>query len=971
MTRGHCVRDWHLKLAGCALLACTSHPLTNAAVDAMDKDGGGTVTATEFTQAMKRLGLGLSDEQCAAMVSTLDQDGNGEIAYSEFIDRLWRHIEEKQAAEPEEEQLSALQMQSREAEAASKTVELTEADKAKQERMLAAQTQNAMRVLRQTIQGVSKPAGVGPDGEQLPPKVFHRSLRGIRIDSVAALFIACDKDSSGLVDVAELRTAFGSRGLDLGLTEKQLDEIVAAIDGSGDLELNYQELVAAIGLEEKSEAYAAAAAAVEAETKRRQEEKLQHEAQQADLERHTQKELQAKAARKSEAQLENVMRVLRQAIGSGRTLYGKNIKTPEALFKAIDRDNSQTVSKEELTKALTQLGFRGGTGIRYKVHVACDISADSDMESEVVGKLDIGAEVIVAKVVDVIGQIGSAQTLRSASLGMKAKRLKLECGWVSEHNKSGKMQLEKLGSSGDIGIDAIVAALDTSGDGLIDFEDFVQKSKDSAAKENAMRARLGKDKGASPRSPIAAAAAAARKLATTRRRAGGGWHVSAVQGGTKWTRMLKSKPTIGRQMYCGHGPPGTFTSGSSGALSVNIAAGSYIPTGFDTTPPKIQTAEHHPGDTVTPAQQQEEEDYSQYNAMHAHDLDVKVITRRFPGGYMQTKTVVVSPVQHPTETQRPRLSFEEQIAIRKKRMKDARPHLACKRTKVSSPSLMRKRNAAATQARCAGLAALGSSNGGNRAAQIGVSAAEYEAALAKKPAKPNNWGRHLQGYKMSFLQNRSASTTDQPYAKISASLPSEAQKKPPTELGAPTEEGTKSGLSSSSAGVTTRAGEAEEEQHRHRQAQELQEQAAVRRRGIFLQRQVRTALRERHLGVVSAFTAFDADEDGLTTPAEISQGLQAMGIKLPVESSGKRPSLQSVLQQSLQPIVRLRAGVDADTAVAVDGAHSTEDSVKINFEALRAWLAPEPAELAAAYSRKMLQKPESQIEQRWLTTSGS
>jgi Ca2+-binding EF-hand superfamily protein len=66
---------------------------------AMDKDGGGSISTVEFRDAIQRLGLGLSEEQTAAVVGTLDADGNGEIVYEEFVDRLWRHVEAAAAKE--------------------------------------------------------------------------------------------------------------------------------------------------------------------------------------------------------------------------------------------------------------------------------------------------------------------------------------------------------------------------------------------------------------------------------------------------------------------------------------------------------------------------------------------------------------------------------------------------------------------------------------------------------------------------------------------------------------------------------------------------------------------------------------------------------------------------------------------------------------------------------------------------------
>ena len=153
-----------------------------ALFDAMDKDGGGSVSVQEFGDAIQRLGLGLSEEQKAAVVATLDADGNGEIVYEEFVDRLWRHVEAAAAKEEQEEPLSALQEQNRhfaEQQQASEEVKAapTEEQAEKRAKALVA---NRMEVLRGSI-------GSG------------RKLYGVEVTSVATLFCTIDKDGSGTV----------------------------------------------------------------------------------------------------------------------------------------------------------------------------------------------------------------------------------------------------------------------------------------------------------------------------------------------------------------------------------------------------------------------------------------------------------------------------------------------------------------------------------------------------------------------------------------------------------------------------------------------------------------------------------------------------------------------------------------------------------------------------------------------------
>ena len=52
---------------------------------AFDRDASGTLSPDELFQALKRLGLGLSDEQLGRLAAFLDVDGDGEIDYGELL----------------------------------------------------------------------------------------------------------------------------------------------------------------------------------------------------------------------------------------------------------------------------------------------------------------------------------------------------------------------------------------------------------------------------------------------------------------------------------------------------------------------------------------------------------------------------------------------------------------------------------------------------------------------------------------------------------------------------------------------------------------------------------------------------------------------------------------------------------------------------------------------------------------------
>jgi Ca2+-binding EF-hand superfamily protein len=55
---------------------------------AIDKDGSGALDYTEFSSAMKRLGLGLREDQCMELARAMDADGDGEIDCAEFVSAL-------------------------------------------------------------------------------------------------------------------------------------------------------------------------------------------------------------------------------------------------------------------------------------------------------------------------------------------------------------------------------------------------------------------------------------------------------------------------------------------------------------------------------------------------------------------------------------------------------------------------------------------------------------------------------------------------------------------------------------------------------------------------------------------------------------------------------------------------------------------------------------------------------------------
>ena len=331
-----------------------------ALFEAMDKDGSSSVSVQEFQQAIDRLGLGLTKEQAKAVVDTIDADGNGEIVYEEFVDRLWRHVEMRQAEHDATQgpELSALQIQEQRRKEEAQAEEDTRAAPTEEQARKRAQAlvANRMEVLRNAVV-------YGSTASEGKTKHKARKLYGVDVTSVATLFCAIDKDGSGSIDTNELHEALKRMGLEL--SEEQLQLIVADIDKDQNLELSYQELCDAIGIDEDPQLYAAARSEADARRQRqeRKEQKKERTLTKAETEAHERE----RAEKRTQAARENIMRVLRIATkpippsalrprGGHRTLYGRKLTDQISVFEAIDRDGSGDITTEELADALVRLG---------------------------------------------------------------------------------------------------------------------------------------------------------------------------------------------------------------------------------------------------------------------------------------------------------------------------------------------------------------------------------------------------------------------------------------------------------------------------------------------------------------------------------------------------------------------------------------------------------------------------------------
>lgn len=165
---------------------------TRAAFNAMDEDGNGTLDKHEFRVALKSLGVNLTTKDAEELMDILDVDGGGEIDYEEFMTVLCQDLGKNGAASKH----------------------------------------------------------TGPDAAMGQGKIFkilqrcmkqQRKLYGRVLSDAQAAFQAMDRDNSGSVDTEEFREALERMGL--GVTESQMDQLVAELDTDGDGEISYAEFM--------------------------------------------------------------------------------------------------------------------------------------------------------------------------------------------------------------------------------------------------------------------------------------------------------------------------------------------------------------------------------------------------------------------------------------------------------------------------------------------------------------------------------------------------------------------------------------------------------------------------------------------------------------------------------------------------------------------------------------------------------
>ena len=69
------------------LFGITIHTIEEA-FEVSDRDGDGKVSEEEFRGVINRLGLGLKEHECKALLKALDMNDDRELSFQEFCDAL-------------------------------------------------------------------------------------------------------------------------------------------------------------------------------------------------------------------------------------------------------------------------------------------------------------------------------------------------------------------------------------------------------------------------------------------------------------------------------------------------------------------------------------------------------------------------------------------------------------------------------------------------------------------------------------------------------------------------------------------------------------------------------------------------------------------------------------------------------------------------------------------------------------------
>eukprot|EP01043_Picozoa_sp_COSAG02_P039484 COSAG02_NODE_3121_length_7326_cov_29.940501_5_plen_1210_part_00 len=894
-----------------------------ALFEAMDKDGSSSISVKEFEQAIDRLGLGLTAEQVQAVVDTIDADGNGEIVYEEFLDRLWRHVEMRMAERDAAESpgLSALQIQEQQRKKEEQEAEDMRAAPTEEQAKIRAQAlvANRMGVLKNAVMH-----GSATTDSKVNRKA--RKLYGVDVTSVATLFCAIDKDGSGSIDTHELHEALKRMGLEL--SEEQLKLIVADIDKDQNLELSYQELCDAIGIEEDDQMYVTAKAEADArrEKQKRKDEKKERTLSKAETEAHESE----RAQKRTQAARDNIMRVLRLATkpfppstlrprGGHRTLYGKKLTDQLSVFEAIDKDSSGDITVEELMDALVRLGAdvaeeqlremltafdTDGNGVlnKHEFFLAADAerAAATAKAKKKAGTFNKNAKALPTKAGGAANAAGGATRRRRAGGGWHvSSRPTIWSKMLSAHPA-------KIGRS--------------------------VKSSQNQAGLGAVGTMVSGHTSA-PCWSLAAAAYVSPDYDPTPPRSGFG-----ISDGDPVMCWPPTRPDTWRVSKTGK-PCRVAASPDYGRVAgweMNVSLGRS---------PKVQVRVPDPDGTSELTRVRTcsaGATVRRRRRMHALGLTATKHKKNTSVGIRKNK-LGQQPSKRSMSLASAALRSSTAGEIKSVKVKSSAGSSDITVSSADTVGDLKRRCEEVWKLEAGAmdkerLVFAGKSMGDSRT--LGECGVYDEAVLTVH--KPSVWATHLQAYKYKTLQYWDRSTV-QASRRIKKTKSSRPTVKAPIAA-------TATATTESSSSLSSAAAAAEEKDLEVNKLAAAAAEAHKKSLARTLQRQVHAELTKRHVSARAAFSAFVSSIPGLATVDDLRRGFEELGVRMPIGANGKRPQLAGVINDVLLGMVE-----KGEDSTQVGGrVRKLDGSIVVDETAFQLWIAPEPSEVATVYTEKIL-----------------
>ena len=340
----------------------------------------------------------------------------------------------------------------------------------------------------------------------------NRSLGGKAMKNIETVFKAIDKDGSGNLDYDEFHMAMNRLGL--GLSPDQIVKSIEVLDKDGDGEVSLEEFMELVKEPIKkatkviSAANAFESAGANAKPKKTGEDKP---AEKSDSGKPGVK-LTLTAEEKLERQTESIGNVLRGAIRARRSVAGKNAKTIEEVFKAIDKDGSGNLDYDEFHTAMKRLGLGLTPHQLVQLVKVLDVDGDGEVSLEEFMVLVKKPIKKVTKVVSAVSAFASASAspkkvaapktpgekaeMPDWAKEAKARLLKAEAEALPEESKGIKLTLSaaeklerqttqiskiirgaiksnrSLGGKAVKNIKGVFQAIDKDGSGDLDYDEF-------------------------------------------------------------------------------------------------------------------------------------------------------------------------------------------------------------------------------------------------------------------------------------------------------------------------------------------------------------------------------------------------------------------------------------------------------------------------------------------------------------------